>query len=336
MGRFHFDTISFPVKSLSPILLCTTLFLSACEKGQVPSASTENAVRGIYNASLSDDGSFSIIGSIEHGGSLWRVKDRERLFDWNHRKGEFSAVIASGFSPDGEFALTADHQTMVLWETSTGSPLTFWTAPSEILALDLSPNGNTALLGLEDFSAVIFDVKRGGILSTFYHKDRVRSVAFSNDGKFALTGSEDGFANLWDLSSKEKIHSWNHNDEVHTVAISPVGDKAFSVAKYDKAALWDTSSGELIGEIPLSNTAIKRGTVFTAAVFSADGERLLTGTADRLVQLWDTNTLKEVSRWLMPKRDAWKPTSSSVLALAFSENEQYYVVTSDGFTHELR
>ena len=247
-------TITAPKPQLLVVLLLT--LIAGCDGGQAPEQSWENAVKGTYSASLSADSKLSVIGSITHGGSLWQTTRGERLFNWNHKQGELSNIIASGFSPDGLFALTADHQTMVLWDATTGQALTFWTAPNEVLALDLTPNGNYALLGLGDYSAVLFDVKRGGIQRSFYHQNRVRDVDLSDDGSLAITGSEDNNAKLWDVSSGEELFNWPHEDEVVTVAIAPQGDKALSVAKYDKAVIWDTQTGK--GHRPAATAGNRR------------------------------------------------------------------------------
>lgn len=310
--------------------------LTGCYRGDAPEKSWEVAVKGTYSAALSDNGEFSLIGSIMHGGSLWQTEKGERLYNWNHRKGEYTNIIACGFSPDGRFALTAGHQTMVLWSTETGKAITFWTAPSEVESLDLTPNGDYALLGLADFSVVLFDVKRGGIERTFYHESRVRSVALSNDGKLALSGSEDQTARLWNVETGAELFNWKHEAEVVTVALSPAGDRALTVAKYDKAVIWNTQSGKAIGELPLGASAIRRGQAFTSAAFSSDGRLLLTGDSDRTVQLWDVASLKELHRWVVPKRDAWKPTAASVVAVSFSaRSNRYYAIASNGFTHRL-
>ena len=319
------------------LLLASLLLINGCSGGNAPENSWENAVKGNYSAALSDNGALSIIGSITHGGSLWNTAENERLYDWNHRQGEFSNIIASGFSPDGLFALTADHQTMVLWNTTDGSPVTFWTAPSEVHSIDLSPNGNYALLGLADHSAVLFDVKRGGIKRSFYHTGPVLSVDLSNDGKIAITGSQDRSAKLWNMTSGEILFNWEHKDDVITVAISADGKRALSVAKYDRAVIWDTETGKKIGALPLKASAIKRGQAFSSARFSMDGLQLLTGNADREVQLWDTNNMTEIAHWTVPKRDPWKPTSASILALSFSPSpNEFFAIASNGFTHHLK
>lgn len=326
------------VKSLGCTALLAVLATTAgCDAGSAPDKSWEVAVKGTYSAALSEDGRLAVVGSITHGGSLWETARGERLYNWNHRQGEYSNIIACGFSPDSRFALTADHQTMVLWNTETGKSLTFWTAPSEVHSIDLTPNGNYALLGLGDFSVVLFDVKRGGIERSFYHENRVRSVALSDDGRLAVSGSDDQTAKLWDLQAGKALFTWQHNAEVLTVAISPGGDRALTVAKYDKAVVWNTATGKPVGELPLSSTAIKRGQSFVSAAFSADGRQLLTGNSDRLVQLWSVADMSLVAEWTLPKRDAWKPTGAAVVAVSFgAQDKQYYAIASNGFLHRLR
>lgn len=205
------------------------------------------------------------------------------------------------------------------------------------MSIDLTPNGNYALLGLEDYSAVLFDVKKGGIERTFYHIDRVRSVALSNDGRLAVTGSEDQTARLWDVKSGKELFNWQHEDEVVTVAISADGSRVLTVAKYDKAVIWNTATGKAVGELPLKASAIRRGQSFTSARFSSDNRLLLTGSSDREVQLWDAAKLKELAHWTVPKRDPWKPTGAAIAAVSFSNyDKQYYVIASNGYLHRLK
>ncbi len=317
------------------VLTALLIFLLTSCGGTAPTVSVEYAVQGLYAAELSPGAQMGIIGSINHGGSLWQVINNERLFNWNHKKGEFSHIIAADFSVELDYAITASPQTMVLWNAKTGEGLSYWTAPSEILDISLLPQGNLALLGLSDHSAALFDVRNGGVKQVFYHNGRVTSVDIHSEKGIVLTGSEDYSAILWDLQNATPLQKWEHNDEVQLVKLSPDGTLAFTMAKYDKAAIWDTATGQSKGTIPLTATAARRGLVFTAAVFSADSRYLLTGTSSRIVQLWQLDTLTEIKKWKMPKRNPVAPTSAAVLALAFGNNGKYYAITSDGFSHTL-
>lgn len=318
-------------------LLSFSVLVTACSSGSAPESSIEIASKGLYSAAFSGDGQQNVVGSIYHGGSLWRTQTNERLYNWNHKQGDYSNIIASAFSPEGDFALTADHQTMVLWDARDGKALTFWTAPNEVLDIALSMNGNFALLGLGDNSAVLFDVKRGGIKRSFYHNNRVAAVALSTNGNLAITGDNDGVVKAWNVQTGKELYQWQHDDQIVTIAISPNGDKALTVAKYDRAIIWDTQTGKALKEFDLALSKVRRGQAFTSARFSSNSKQLLTGNSDRLIQLWDTSSLKELASWTVPKRSPWKPTSASILAVSFgAKSNEFYAISSNGFSHRLK
>jgi len=318
-------------------LIGCLLMILSCSKGEAPALSIEVASRGVLGAAFSADGKAAIVGSVNHGASLWRTSDAERLFNWNHNQGEPSTILSASISPDGRWALTAEAHTLVLWNVASGEAARFWTAPGEVLDVALGPNGNYALLGLEDHSAVIFDVKRGGIVRTFTHQNRVRSVAFSADGQVAMTGSEDNTAVVWDVRSGKPIHTIKHSEEVQLVALSDDGKLALSAAKYDKATLWNVTKKSAIGSIPLAAQKLKRGLRLTSARFSSDKRYLLTGLPDQRVQLWRIPKLTLVKQWELPKRHRWRPTSAGASAVAFStKSGRYYTIASNGFIHVLR
>lgn len=317
-------------------LLALIMSVSGCDTGMPPKHSMEVAVKGIHGAALADDGSMAIIGSIYHGGSFWRLTDSERIYNWNHSAGEPTTIVAADFSSDGQWGLTADQSTLVLWNTTTGEGFRYWNAPGEILDVKLGPGARTALLGLNDHSAVLFDILRGGIKQILHHGNRVRSVDLSDDGNWALTGSEDYTAALWNLSNGKAVTRIKHNDEVRLVKLSTDSSIALSVSKYDKALLWEAHTGEVIAELPLAAQHLKRGLTFTSASFSRDNQFLLTGRPDQTVQLWKLPEATELARWRLPKRNAWKPTSAAVVAVGFGATpEQAFAITSNGFVHWL-
>ena len=312
------------------------LTLTACSQDNTPSRSFEVASKGAQGAALSEDGRWAAIGAIHQGGSLWRTNDGERLFNWNHKQDEKTTIVAVDFSPDGQWALTADPHTLVLWNLENGRAARFWSAPGDVLSVALSPGGRFALLGMSDHTAVIFDVVRGGIRRTFHHQNRVRSVDFNADASLAITGSEDFSAVVWDVASGKELQRIQHQDDVQMVRLSADGSRALSAAKYDKALVWSTRTGKALGEVPLRSELLRRGMRFTAARFSDDGRQLLTGRPDQVVQLWDTDKMTQLARWRLPKRDAWKPTSAAVLAVGYDKQPgRYFAVASNGFVHRL-
>ncbi len=313
------------------------LLLSGCDEATPPKSSWENAVQGLYTAALSNDGKYGISGSINHGGALWDMESKERLYNWNHTKGEYTGIVAAAVSPENRYAATASHRTIVLWEVANGSPIWFWTAPGNILSMALTPNGDYALLGLDNHTAVVFDIKNGGVKRTLHHNSRVRSVALSNDAKYALTGSDDRTAKLWELQSGEMLHTWKHENQVITVRLSSSGQYAFSAAQGDRAVIWNTGNGSIKKELPIKKGPYIASAAYTAASFSDDETELLTGTNSQLVQLWKIQNGEAIKSWKVGKKDRWKPTSATVLAVSFSNKRgRYFAIASNGMSYEFQ
>lgn len=316
------------------LLLCSLLLLAGCDSK--PDAWASYTLQGAFSGSLSQDGQYALVGSIAHGGSLWDTRTHERLFDWNHHQGEFTNISQSGFSPEGDYALTANPQDLVLWQVQSGAPVWFWSSPGEILDLALSSNGDYALLGLSNHEAVYFDVKNGGIRQSLRHPARVRSVALSQDGRLALTGSDDYITRLWDLGSGELLHQIPLGNIVDTVAISPDGRTAFSSATLDQAILWDLQTGEIRHHLSGNESFIQRRTTYLSARFSSNGEQLLTGTAGGTILLWDTASGRQLERWQAHRLKVYGPTSTGIHAVAFGRDGRHYALGSNGVLNILR
>lgn len=313
------------------------LLITACGSHTPPSERFEVAINGIHHGSLSSDGQYAIIGSVQHGGSLWRLSDNERLYNWNHTKGDNSVLIAADFDPNTRWAITTEAHTLVLWDVSNGSAARFWTAPAEILDAKLAPNGRYALLGQADHTAVIFNTMQGGVVRSFSHEGRVRSVDLSDDGSIAITGSEDRTTAVWDVNSGQKILSINHTQDVQHVSLSADGRFALSTAKYDRADIWDVREKRVLTSIPLSRERIKRGLEVVTSKFSKDGQQLLLAYSNQIVELRDTKSAKLMKSWKLTKRKKWQPTSVSALDVAFAKaSNTYYAIGTSGFIYLLK
>jgi len=321
-----------------PIKLAVTgllaFLLTACSSAEPPFDWQNYATLGLYSAAISEDGRYAVIGAQEEGGSLWEIETGERLYDWNHRKGDRSLIAKTAFSPEGDFAVTANQQDLVLWHTSTGKPEWFWSSPGEILAIDLMPKGRYALVGLANHTAVFFDIVNGGVQRTFRHDGRVRSVALSKDGTKAITGSDDYIARIWDIKSGKLLHQLELENIIDSVALSDDGSLAFSASSLDRGVVWDAQTGEVITYISGDESFTQKRISYLSARFSSDGTELLTGNSAGSVQLWDTDDGTMLKHWKAHKKSAYGPNSVSILAVSFSNSGLYIAVGSNGVLNE--
>ena len=94
------------MQAMRAIIVLAAGLVSACSP--TPDRTWSLTAQGIYAAGISNDAELAVVGSLNHGASLWRTTDFERLYDWNHQPDEPVELVAAAFSPDGRRAVTAD------------------------------------------------------------------------------------------------------------------------------------------------------------------------------------------------------------------------------------
>ncbi len=291
------------------------LSASACGTADKPSGSWELAAQGLYAGAISADGQLAVVGSLNHGASMWRTSDKERLFNWSHESGKFAELVAAGFSPDGSRAVTTDPRTLVLWDTATGKALNYWATPGAVLDVAVLNDNRHVLLGLKDHSALLFDALTGAYETTLLHEGVVGTVDVTADGNTALTGSDDNTAVLWDLNTNSAKHTFQHDNPVRAVALSRQGNYSFTAAQGDLVAIWDNNSGALLHTL---HNGINHGVV--SARFSSDGNLLAVGYANRRIILYNVNTGQPLQTWDPGTRHAMRPTGAAILEVGFIQN----------------
>lgn len=318
------------------VILAAVVALTGCQSADAPVSWNEYARQGAYSAALSPTASYVSLGSSLHGGSLWDVAQNARLFNWNHKSGEYSIISATAFSPDEKYAVTAEQQALVLWETGSGKPLEFLSSQAEILDIALAHNGDFALVGQADHNAVYYDLKNGGTRKTLRHDARVRAVALDKTGQFALTGSDAYKAKLWNLLTGELQQTLTFDNTVDTVALSADGRLAFSSATLNRAVIWETATGKELATLTSDKEFFAQRVSYLSARFSTDSRYLLTGSTSGIVQLWDARKGSLMRSWQVHKRDAYGPTNTGVYDVAFGKKGVFFAVGSNGVMNELR
>jgi len=313
------------------------LSLYGCSPNDAPVASYKIASHSLLSAAYSRDATQYFVGTINHGGSLWKAPGREisrseRLFDWNHTSDEFSAIRVAVFSADGRFVATTEGSGMVVWSTETGQSDRYWQSPSRIIDLDISSGGEYALLALDDQSAVLFNLMRGGIVGKLQHQETISGVAINDEATLAITGANDGVAKIWSLEDGEPQFELNHKTPVNYVALSPSGAFAVTAAYQGPVSVWDTKTGNQIVRLYRVNPGI------TSLRFSEDENLLLIGTARESIHLMARSSGEMLKHWKIPNDGPWH--KAAVIAVSFGAGAEagqndYHAISSSGFAYTL-
>lgn len=251
------------------------------------------------SGAFSADGSRVLLGDYEFDAHLWDMASGSLLRSYEGHNGTVSDVA---LIRDGTLAITAGgypDESVRFWDTqSTSLARTITVHMSEVPGVALSDDGTQGLSAGCDLRAALWSTADGNERQSFTghnHGDTpcLNYVAFSPDGNYAFTGNTGG-GRLWDLQTNEFLQAiFGHRyAQYHAVfsadstqLLTAGGDRApiSCLADCGSAKLWDVATGELVQTFTTLNI------VYRAAI-SPDGLRVVTGSADGEVVLWDAQS----------------------------------------------
>ncbi len=299
------------------LIVVLSLALMGCfgDKAEKMIQHTDNAI----SITLSHDGNYVLIAHSQGFVELIDTNSNKVISQWQHDDSPKAGVIASDFSKNSDFIVTAEQGTMALFSRQENKVLYFWSL-DDIRDIKLSSDGEYALVSSRDKSGeyplyriVYFHLRTGGLKYAFYHDDNISSVALSADGRYALSGSDDGKARLWDLISGEIKHTWSHVAKVSKVQLSPDGRYALTNSASGGVFIWDTDTGKQLHRLN------KIRATLASAIFSPDSKTVATGYSREEIVLWNVESGKKLNTWRPKRRYIWQSSLANVTTMAFKE-----------------
>jgi WD40 repeat protein/serine/threonine protein kinase len=210
--------------------------------------------------------------------------------------------FAVAFSPDRRYLVTGRQKGAVqVWDAGTGDEVaTLGYHDQSVRAVVFSRDGKLLATASWDGEVKLWDATRLG------EKQEGRSltrrartpgpgvnVAFSPDGRRLATGGEHNTVLIWDLQSGQEPKTlWGHSGEVYTLAFSPDADGRWVASGGEDGAVkvWDSHTGEVV------RTFRGHTGLVSSVAFSPDGRRLISGSRDKTVKVWDLTSLSEAPK----------------------------------------
>ncbi len=206
--------------------------------------------------------------------------------------GHHGTVGAVAFSHDGKLVVSADWNTVYVWESATGKNLRAFPEGNQnwLTSLAFSPDGKLLAYGSCNGPRRLWDVAGWKEYRPGDDRDSTACcVAFSPDGrKLATVQGYRPAVKIWDVATGKRIAQCaGHVDRAYAVVFSSDGELVISVGEDHMVRIWKTATGDEIRHIAAHQHPIE------CLALSPDGRTLATGTWKGPVCLWEVVTGKQ-------------------------------------------
>jgi WD40 repeat protein len=179
--------------------------------------------------------------------------------------------------------------------------------PRIVYSIAFSPDDKTIASGSGDRTVKFWDAQTGRLLKTLSgHTEKVTSVAFSKDGATLASASGDDTIKIWDVSSGQLIRTVTGFTPgvsgIESVGFSPDGQMLVASSGV-QVKIFETVSGKLLRAFETNEAHTSGGPVgmqmttccgseARSAVFSPEGNLVVSGHEDGTIKLWDVKSGK--------------------------------------------
>ncbi len=212
-------------------------------------------------------------------------------------EGHDSGLWSAEFSPDGERVLTGSRDgTSRIW--SLGEPARVLGPPRVLRSDDgwivhalFDASGERVITAAQNGTMRVWDAgERGGSTVLEGHGAAVQRALWCPDGERAVTASEDGTARVWPAEAGDATVLAGHEGPVVWASFSPDCARVATASHDGTARLWrlgEAGAPEARGPDNAAAVLAADAGALSRAVFSPDGERVVTTHQDGTVRLWD-------------------------------------------------
>lgn len=227
---------------------------------------------------------------------LWRTYgDCENYGQLSGHKG---AILDLQWARDSRtvFSASAD-MTIASWDLETGERIRRHVGHEGVInSLDISRRGEELLAsGSDDGSYAVWDPRQKQAIDYVETDYPITAVAFAEDGGEIYTGGITNAIQVWDIRKKAVAYTLQgHQDTVTSLQVSPDSQLLLSNSHDGTAKTWDirpfAPTDRHIKTYDGAPPGLERNLI--RAAWDPKGERIIAGSGDRSVVIWDARTGK--------------------------------------------
>ena len=269
----------------------------------------------VTSMAYSPDGRRIVSGSQDGTVRVWDAASGAELAELC---GHEDWVMSVAYSLDGRRIVSGSQDgTVRVWDAASGAELAVLRGHEGwVMSVAYSPDGRRIVSGSEDETVRMWDAASSAEVAVLRgHEGYVESVAYSPDGRRIVSGSRDKTVRMWDAASSAEVAVLRgHEGYVESVAYSPDGRRIVSGSRDKTVRVWDAASSvepavlrehedelrafvraKLFGD--KAELAVLRGHEdwVISVVISPDGRRIVSGSFDKTVRVWDAASGAELA-----------------------------------------
>ena len=243
------------------------------------------------NLAISPNG--KVLAAFDNGGRLerWSLPDGKPIGSLTDYAAPHDANHMTFDSTGARIALGSELGTVRIIDTRTGKDLVPRIAvPGEARALGFSPDGSRLAVGLGSGAVIVVNAHTGHQIGSPYLGQTylVLRVAFSPNGKFLTSTGRSGTVVVWrtaDGSVVGKPFTGHSTGLVLSLAWS-ANSEQLTTSTPDEVITWDLADRAALSGSGQSQAAAEE------IAFDPKRHRIVTGSDDGRVRIWDSTTLK--------------------------------------------
>lgn len=159
--------------------------------------------------------------------------------------------------------------------------------PGTVWSVDFSRDGSDIAAAIEDGTVRLWNIESQKVVKSFNaHRGAVWMVKFHPTRPIVATCGDDSRVKLWDSTSFEMIKEWHAENTVRGISFSPNGERIIAGDREGVIHVYDIESGEKLA------TKSQSGSIL-AIDYSSDGKLIATVGNDKIVRIWDAESLTE-------------------------------------------
>lgn len=251
--------------------------------------------------------------------ALWQLA--ETIGDKGQLLGHQRDIFDLAVSPDGAYLASASFDgTTRIWRTSDWSLMHALPGHANwVGSVDFSPTQPILATGGLEGQVQIWDLASGNLLHSLTEANKgILALNFSRDGQYLATAGLDHKIRIYQTASADQpwklLHTLEHHPGgVTSLSFSPDGKYLASAGFNDLAIrIWEPQTGKLLHLLSEHREEVN------VVRFSPDGKYLASGGADKRIILWDTQTLRPITRLAGHLKPVWSLAFHPLLPLLAS------------------